>query len=383
MRWTKWFLCFLVCCGGIQNALFAQILPQYGSDNTLEICNWNIEWFGKNGFGPSDKNLQKENVKKFINETNIDIIALQEVSNILFFDTMMQTIPNYRYVIANYGAVQKTAVVFNDEQFILHQSGLLANSNIDSFSTGRYPLFVELISKTNNKDTLLLIVLHLKSNYGSDTEKAEAYNSRKKSVTWLKNYCNAFLQNKNFVLLGDFNDDLDQSIYKGLPSPMASLFNQTIPKYYFTTERLTQNKIPSTVNYPTIIDHQMVSVSLKNRLLSGADTINLKGYIKNYTKNTSDHYPIISKFENLYLSILSTPENNVIDIFPNPTQNCLEIKNSTPTMVFDIFNINGKQMSGFEIKNNQINTENMANGIYFLRINDNERVLNFKFIIQQ
>jgi len=378
----KWIKCFILLLGFLQSFSYAQNLPKYGTENTIEICNWNIEWFGKKGFGPSNKTLQKENVGKFISETNIDIIAFQEVANRLFFDTMMQGIPNYRYVIANYGAEQKTAVVFNDSQFKLHKSGLLANGVIDSFSTGRYPLLVELISKTNIKDTLLLIVLHLKSNFGSDAEKAEAYNSRKKSLTWLKNYCNAFLQNKNFILLGDFNDDLDQSIYKGLPSPLASLLYQNNPKYYFLTERLTQNKIPTTVSYPTAIDHQMVSEGLKNRLFSGADTINLKGYFSNYATNTSDHYPVISKFKNLRLSLypLST---NTIEIYPNPAQNYFEIKNWAANMSIEIFSVDGKLVKGFDVKNNLVLTDKIPNGIYFLRIKDSNKVLNYKFIINK
>jgi endonuclease/exonuclease/phosphatase family metal-dependent hydrolase len=67
------------------NLCFTQNIPKIGKDYTLEICNWNIEWFGKQGFGPKDKNLQFSNIKEVIKESDIDIFAFQEVANLNLF----------------------------------------------------------------------------------------------------------------------------------------------------------------------------------------------------------------------------------------------------------------------------------------------------------
>jgi len=42
---------------------------------TLDVATWNIEWFGDNTNGPSNNELQFQNVKRIIEETQLDIYA--------------------------------------------------------------------------------------------------------------------------------------------------------------------------------------------------------------------------------------------------------------------------------------------------------------------
>ena len=47
----------------------------YDTEKTLEVVNWNIEWFGstQSGLGPTNKNLQQANVSTVINLSLIHI----------------------------------------------------------------------------------------------------------------------------------------------------------------------------------------------------------------------------------------------------------------------------------------------------------------------
>ena len=60
--------------------IFSQNIPKIGNDTLLEVCAWNIEWFGDTGYGPTDETLQFNNVKAVIEKTDIDVLALEEMS---------------------------------------------------------------------------------------------------------------------------------------------------------------------------------------------------------------------------------------------------------------------------------------------------------------
>jgi hypothetical protein len=57
--------------------------PKLGNDTTLDVATWNLEWFGDatSGNGPSDETTQFNNVKNLLNQTEFDIIGVQEMSN--------------------------------------------------------------------------------------------------------------------------------------------------------------------------------------------------------------------------------------------------------------------------------------------------------------
>ena len=59
---------------------FAQGVPGKGSVNTFDIATWNIEWFGAPN-DPSDDELQINNVLNVFRNSDIDLWALQEISD--------------------------------------------------------------------------------------------------------------------------------------------------------------------------------------------------------------------------------------------------------------------------------------------------------------
>src|SRR4051812_29276854 len=88
--------------------IVAQYVPPIGKDDLVEIANWNLEWFGKAGYGPVDEILQQKNIYKTIEQADIDLWAFCEMSNAKAFDSMMQRLPAYGYTVAPYIPEQKT-----------------------------------------------------------------------------------------------------------------------------------------------------------------------------------------------------------------------------------------------------------------------------------
>ena len=89
---------FLLLFSIIPLIIFGQNIPKIGNDTLLDIAAWNIEWFGDTGYGPTDETLQFNNVKAIIEKTDLDVLALEEMSNSASFISLTNSLPNYSSV---------------------------------------------------------------------------------------------------------------------------------------------------------------------------------------------------------------------------------------------------------------------------------------------
>lgn len=80
-------------------------------------------------------------------------------------------------------------------------------------------------------------------------------------------------------------------------------------------------------------------------------------------------------------------ENNSLSIYPNPATDYLNIdlNNFVCNSSFEIFSVNGKIILEQKLSNNTkkifLNTSNLMNGIYFIRVSTADKMLNGKFTI--
>lgn len=283
----------LTCLGLFLNCGFSQV-PKIGTDSTLDIANWNIEWFGDSLNGPSNENTQLNNAVSVIKSMDMDIWGLCEISNPGYWQKLQNELPEYGAVITDYSQSQKTALLYRKSEFKLLYSKSILIAYDYEFASGRFPLEVALEwDKLGSKDTLYFWVIHLKANTGTTTEKQSAYNRRLLAAEALKKYMDTKKQWKG-IALGDWNDDLDISIFSSKESPFLSWRNDT--NYIFPSYRLSQARMKSTASYSEMIDHQCLNPRLKwhwDRKNSGV--MNGDAYIGSYRYNTSDHYPVWTK----------------------------------------------------------------------------------------
>ena len=71
-------------------AVFSQDLEDlsFGTDYSLDIATWNIEWFPKNGL------ITVEYVMEIINQLDLDILAIQELDDKDMFEFCVNTLLN-------------------------------------------------------------------------------------------------------------------------------------------------------------------------------------------------------------------------------------------------------------------------------------------------
>ncbi len=377
---------FLICASlyFTHSGLLAQNIPPIGKKDGLEICNWNLEWFGKTaqGYGPGDDVLQQKQVLNAIQAADIDLWALCEVANPVAFDSMMQKLPAYDFVMSTYMPEQKTALIFKKDMFRVVSSRLLGTANKDSFSTSRFPFEITLLPlQEMGMDTLFVILLHLKSNTGSEAEKMSAYNSRKRSSEWLKMYLSASHKNHFCAVLGDWNDDLDESIYKALPSPFTDLLQTGFP-FYFPTRKLTLSGQSSTTSYNNIIDHQLVSSKLSKLYHADSTFIfRLDKYIPDYAQTTSDHYPVYSRFGKTSSSTHAGGIQN-FRIWPCPADRLVYIDGLNSCPEVSISSADGKNILYIKPQGNEIDISGLAPGLYFLSFIEDGSFIHLPLIIE-
>lgn len=359
----------------------AQNIPAIGRNNLLEIANWNVEWFGKTttGFGPDDDSLQQALVSRTLLSSDVDIWALCEISNKNAFDSLARKLSTYAFAIANYLPEQKTALFWKKNMFSLLSAGIIGSAQKDSFSTMRFPLEICLLPKQDiGIDTLVLIVVHLKANTGSDSLKMTAYNSRLRSAEWLRMYLSGRRKHNHCVVLGDWNDDLDVSIYKSLPSPFAALQNPQFP-FVFTSRILSDGGIGTTVSYPDAIDHQLVSKVLAAKYLPDSTMVwKLDKYIIDYAKNCSDHYPVYAYFNTLSANLNLSKTDNCPAIVPNPVSDNFYIRNFPEDCSLTIHDFQGRRIYYLEqYFGEPIQLEGVMPGIYIMTLSNGYTRLTF------
>ncbi|WP_338863398.1 putative Ig domain-containing protein [Myxococcus stipitatus] len=275
----------------------------------LAVGNWNIEWFGDPTEGPTDEALQRNNVATVINGANVDVWGLAEVVSTTEFNTLKAQLPGYDGFLANDSRVtlgsgyydaseQKVGVLYKTGMVEVVQAQLILTQYNFEFGT-RPPLRVDLrLKRGSATENLTLVVLHMKAM----STKAD-YDRRYAAGLQLKNYLDTNLPTQQVMVVGDWNDDLDESIVTNsstgqkYDTPYRNFLNDTA-RYGFITHTLTLSGASSTVSYRNFIDHQLASNEMQAHYVSNsAKVIDPSTTITNYGRTTSDHYPIISRYD--------------------------------------------------------------------------------------
>ncbi len=91
---------------------------------------------------------------------------------------------------------------------------------------------------------------------------------------------------------------------------------------------------------------------------------------------------VVIRFNNQILSIFNQNLDNPFETYPNPTKSVINISNPLNYSVekIEIVDISGKTVFENNQNNNQVNVENLQNGIYFLKIQTSEKVFQSKFV---
>lgn len=304
---------FVTTGAGVTDATFEDA-------NSLDIVTWNIEWFGHPTLGPSDNALQIANVKAVINIINADIYQFEEVSDSIAFKTMVASLPGYsckcsfEYSYSNtpladdYG--QRLCFVYKDAVFnnvtttpllreFKNDTTLLPdypNTRTRFWASGRLPfLLIANVNINGISRYMGFVGIHGRANTSANVAQ-EVYDMRKYDVEKLKTILDANYPNLPFIMSGDFNDDLDETV--SFVPTNTSTFNAYIndpTRYSLFTLPLSNAGAKSTTGFSDMIDHIIGSNEMSSAFLT-ARVGSPQNYITSYATKTTDHYPVMAKF---------------------------------------------------------------------------------------
>ena len=301
---------------------------------TLEVVNWNIEWFGHTGNGPVNEELQEANVLKILKAVDADVYGLMEIVDEAKLKKVVDQLDGYDYVISDFGShtntsknppsalagaqklafVYKTSVVTNLGARPMLSQGLntaedAAHPYYYYWSSGRFPYMMDAdVTLGGVTKNMKFILVHAKAN---TSPVNVSYDRRKAGADVLYDSLKILFPSDPLVIFGDFNDDLDVSITAGYTITSWNIFTNDEIEYAPLTLPLSLAGKKSTVAYNDIIDHVVVSNEMNTWYLNSTASIltDVAGTVSNYGSTTSDHYPVFTRF--MYCT-LAKPADMVI-----------------------------------------------------------------------
>ena len=307
-------------------------------DKTFDVVNWNLEFFGarkedysNKEYGPADEDLQLQNVRRVLDSLQADIVAVQEVSNDSLFSALVAQLGGYRATCSdrysysfdgpsNTFPPQKVCYIYDTATVQVVSARPMFEALYDEarttnpealpnypggtpssfFSSGRLPYMLTVKTTIRGvTERITLIDIHAKSGSTAGDHDRRLYDAQV-----LKDTLDTYYSDEQIIVLGDLNDDLDQSIVSGLSSPYIAFVNDTA-HYIPVTRHLSDAGARSTASFGDVIDHQIITNDLGDEYIVGSErVITPFRLIPNYATTTSDHMPVMVRYQ------LQAPEVN-------------------------------------------------------------------------
>lgn len=395
--------------------------------DTFDVVTYNLEFFGTDTkdasgkeFGPTDNALQIANVAKTMIKLDADVYAVQEVSNDDAMDELIRQIsvggktfskvtsPSWSYSFnaadPNFPA-QKLVVIYNTKtatvtkdrvMFKDFYDGLRAGTetlvnypgtNANFFSSGRLPYMVQIETNIGGVKKLInLVDLHARANSGSDISK---YNMRKYDAQVLKDSLDRYYANSSLIILGDYNDDVKASVVTPNPSSYKMFVDDTA-NYTALTLDISKAGAFSFLSSGGFLDHIMISNELNSEYIPNSIAVyDPRSDINNYVNTTSDHGPVIARFE-LKASTLGTIDFETkngfaVKAYPNPATDIVNVlvkTNDGKKLKLRLYDITGRMVGkpidingGQENNTSVIQINDLKSGIYIYTLTENNKVV--------
>ncbi|MBT3252669.1 MAG: hypothetical protein HN995_02020 [Candidatus Marinimicrobia bacterium] len=288
MVWTLGLL--VACAEPVDSDLpIGPQIPSIDSDANISIVTWNIENFPQMG------NRTTERVELILDSLNADIYCLQEIDNKSDLDEIVDALDQYQVVHSSSDSYVRS-IVFKPSVLLFLGTTEILRSNSYEFAWRPPFLSSFLFSQNGKEQTLNIIDVHLKA-FGDQ----ESIQRRHDACNLLHDYLSdaISLGDSNFVVAGDWNDDIHDTDNSGQYSFEAFLNDNT--NFRFTTDSLSATgsvRDASYPSYPSFIDHILISRSLfDEERNSSISTIRLDEVFGDYSSVVSDHRPVAWSFK--------------------------------------------------------------------------------------
>ena len=371
------------------NKAFTQTFPDlhFGTNNTLDVVSWNIEWFPKEG------QTTINNVKGIIDALDAEIIAIQEIDSKTSFQQLIDQLDDYDGYYLN-DDYQSLAYLYKKSEIeMMERFEIYTTSNYWS-PFPRSPLILKI--KFRN-EIYYIINNHLKCCGDGDLDPYDTGDEearRLRACDLLDDYILDELSDAKVIVLGDMNDEITDRAQDNV----FSTFLSKPAEYSFADMRIAESSSSSWSypDWPSHLDHILLTNELFEQVEqdgSSCEVIRLDdhfyGGFNEYENKVSDHRPVgirikaeaqgLFNFNPSTLQLINSP-NPITEstVFTFPAQGAkgeIAIYNSSGILIENI-NIN-------ENTNSIIwHPQNQFEGVYYSQFRvDNKIVSSGKMIL--
>ena len=323
--------------------------PTIALDKTFDISTWNVNWFGSLLNGPKEEALQQENVKRVLDSLKSDIFVLEEVSNPSAFNNLVLKMNGYKGVCSSAISAggladdaQRVCFLYRESVVTSVSSRPLLKNTVpiasypegfDRFwASGRLPfLFVCDATVNGVKRRLNIVGLHARANTATAiADRERIFSQRKIDVEVLKDSLDKFFGEESVILIGDFNDDVDENVVAGISTKESSYkkFVDDTKNWQIASKTLSDNGYRSYISQDNVIDHIVFSNELNASYLANSVDTHLPFlYTPNFSTTTSDHIPVLARFQ---FPAIPLAIDEIIhydaNVYPNPSNGYINLK---------------------------------------------------------
>ncbi len=305
----------------------------YPKAETFDVACYNMSFFGANSTNsatPAEVTTQVNNITTVINRLNMDVIGFEEMSNDAALTQLLSQLSgSYAATVSNRWSYsfnapdptfppQKIGFIYNTATMTLSAAEpprVMFESMYDSarlglpgarlgnyptgsgssfWSSGRLPYMATFDVNINGQTKKVrLIVIHSKS-----SSDQASYNRRVYDVQVLKDSVDLYYKNDNVMIIGDYNDRVEGSIYTASTISPYKSFVDDNGSYTALTRPLDIAGRVSFIGGSGLIDHMIITRPLlTNNISNSTDIEDPRLYIATYTATTaSDHLPVYTRF---------------------------------------------------------------------------------------
>lgn len=341
----------------------------FGTDSTLDIITWNIEWFPKNG--TTTKNL----VRDILLKLDADVIAIQEVDDLSVFEDLLSEMPGYGFDWeTSYFA--GLAYIYNPQtiEIINYREIYTSSQYWNAFP--RSPKILEFKFKGN---PVIVINNHWKccgDGFLNVNDTGDEENRRYMAANLLKYFIDENYSDTHVILTGDLNDVLTDDSTHNVFRHFLSDSNYRFADMDIANGPSNGWSYPS---WPSHLDHFLINSPVFEHFehdASECKVIRIEDYFSSwsaYDSNVSDHRPVGLK---LYMPELigveeSVDETGILTLYPVPASDELILRNGSGEALesVQIFDQQGKLILQAETENLteiRISIAHLPGGLYYL-----------------
>ena len=378
----------------------------YDDAKTLEVVNWNMEWFGSTaaGQGPTDVALQQANATTVLQGLAADVYVLEEVVDTVRLRNVAADLSTrlgvtYGYKISDFGSYgdnasdpdypgdQKITFLYRQDVVkpVLFQ-GLLRCTQADAcpawgaWASGRFPyLMAADVTLGGVTKRINFVGIHAKAN--ATATSPNDYARRQQGADLLKNLLDTSYAGANTLVLGDYNDVLNGTIATGV-TPAVSSYNSFVADsadYVALTLPLAKSGAQSTVSFNTVIDNVIATKPMAAYYISGSAAVrtDLAAGIANYGTTTSDHYPVYTRYSLGAAPLAArSAATTALGLYPNPVTNTVrfDIPETGTGLIFSVYTTTGQAVFNGTGSAEQLNQQlaqrvgGLSAGLYVVRV---------------